>query len=337
VERYPSTEATKEHPTGHPTRTERETATGRLLIAYREEGDGRARDRVAQLYQPVVEAFASRCGGRGAEYESLLEVGSTALLNAIDRCDPKRGDEFLAFAVPAIADDIRRHLRDAAEAMRPVGDPAGGGGAAPPDAFDEVQLDERVLRADVFQTLDDTERAIIYLRLIREMSGREAAKQLGISQDRLRRSTRTALAKLRGELEGSAFSGATARVHAQNGPAGEGEAKETTRSAAAASSVHKNGPAASSSTKPAYSGRILVRMPETLHDELARAAEDERVSLNQFITNALSAAIGWQQPAQPERRSPPWLPAAVVVNIIVVVLAGVAAMILLLIALDQGL
>jgi RNA polymerase sigma factor (sigma-70 family) len=296
------TEPDKEDPTGHPTRSERETATGRLLIAYREEGDGRARDRLAQLYLPLVEAFASRCGGRGAEYEDLVQVGSTALLGAIDRCDPKRGDEFLAFAIPSIADDIRRHLREVAQT----------------DSGD-FELDERILLADVFHTLDHAERAIIYLRLVCEIGGQETAAQLGMSEARLRRSTRAALAKLRGELERSAFPGnRQARARSGNGADG-------------------NGRAASRSTKAEYSGRILVRMPESLHDELARAAESERVSLNQFITNALAAAIGWQLPPHSNRMAPRWLPAAVVTNIVVVVLAGITAMILLLVALDRGL
>jgi antitoxin HicB len=42
------------------------------------------------------------------------------------------------------------------------------------------------------------------------------------------------------------------------------------------------------------SGRLLVRMPKTLHAQLARAAEHEGVSLNQFITGALSAAVTWR-------------------------------------------
>jgi hypothetical protein len=213
-----------------------------------------------------------------------------------------------------------------------------GGEHGPGDASGEVELDERVLRADVFQTLDHTERAIIYLRLVREISGQEAAAELGMSTQRLRRGTRSALSKLRGELEGSAFPGAAqARLHTGNGKAAETETNETNPGAAHGNGTGKNGHAASSSDKAAYSGRILVRMPESLHGELARAAEHEHVSLNQFITNALSAAIGWQQPAQAGRRSPRWLPAAVVTNIIVVVLAGIAAMILLVVALDQGL
>jgi antitoxin HicB len=42
------------------------------------------------------------------------------------------------------------------------------------------------------------------------------------------------------------------------------------------------------------SGRLLVRMPKTLHGQLTRAAEKDGVSLNQFITGALASAVGWR-------------------------------------------
>jgi antitoxin HicB len=44
----------------------------------------------------------------------------------------------------------------------------------------------------------------------------------------------------------------------------------------------------------AYSGRFLVRLPRSLHAELVRAAEQEGTSLNQFVTTALAAAVGWR-------------------------------------------
>jgi hypothetical protein len=50
-----------------------------------------------------------------------------------------------------------------------------------------------------------------------------------------------------------------------------------------------------------HSGRLLLRMPQTLHAELSRAAEREKVSLNQFITDVLAGAMGWRAPA----RKPP--------------------------------
>ena len=57
--------------------------------------------------------------------------------------------------------------------------------------------------------------------------------------------------------------------------------------------------------KPAPSGRLLLRMPAALHAELARTAEREGVSLNQFITGALAGRIGWVRTRTRTRRRPP--------------------------------
>ena len=43
-----------------------------------------------------------------------------------------------------------------------------------------------------------------------------------------------------------------------------------------------------------HSGRLLLRMPRTLHADLTRASEREGVSLNQFITDVLAAAVVWR-------------------------------------------
>jgi len=43
-----------------------------------------------------------------------------------------------------------------------------------------------------------------------------------------------------------------------------------------------------------YSGRLLLRMPRTLHEELAKASERDGVSLNQFITGVLASAVDWR-------------------------------------------
>lgn len=43
-----------------------------------------------------------------------------------------------------------------------------------------------------------------------------------------------------------------------------------------------------------HSGRLLLRMPRTLHADLTRASEREGVSLNQFITDVLASAIAWR-------------------------------------------
>src|SRR3954464_12789955 len=44
-----------------------------------------------------------------------------------------------------------------------------------------------------------------------------------------------------------------------------------------------------------YSGRLLLRMPRSLHEELARASDLDGVSLNQFITGVLASAVDWRR------------------------------------------
>jgi antitoxin HicB len=48
-----------------------------------------------------------------------------------------------------------------------------------------------------------------------------------------------------------------------------------------------------------HSGRLLLRMPRTLHSELTRVAEREGVSLNHFITDSLASAVGWRRGVPP--------------------------------------
>jgi antitoxin HicB len=93
------------------------------------------------------------------------------------------------------------------------------------------------------------------------------------------------------------------------------------------------------------SGRLLVRMPKTLHGQLARAAEQEGVSLNQFITSALASAVTWRGLNPASKNSRPagvpreeaaaagfrgWLRgnllvAALIANFVVVAVAGIIA------------
>ncbi|MGB9887999.1 MAG: toxin-antitoxin system HicB family antitoxin [Moorellales bacterium] len=41
-----------------------------------------------------------------------------------------------------------------------------------------------------------------------------------------------------------------------------------------------------------YSGRLLLRMPKSLHRKLAEKAAKEKVSLNQYIVYRLASAVG---------------------------------------------
>ena len=92
-----------------------------------------------------------------------------------------------------------------------------------------------------------------------------------------------------------------------------------------------------------HSGRLLVRMPKSLHAELARTAERDGTSLNAFIVAALSGAVGWRtpedgkpavRPAEPPRSAPRPVPErglslALKANLVALGLAIVVAIALL--------
>jgi hypothetical protein len=78
-----------------------------------------------------------------------------------------------------------------------------------------------------------------------------------------------------------------------------------------------------------YSGRLLLRMPRDLHEELARASDRDGISLNQFITNALAGAVGWgrDENVAPSgrRRHARALTVLLALNLVLVAAAAVAA------------
>jgi hypothetical protein len=104
------------------------------------------------------------------------------------------------------------------------------------------------------------------------------------------------------------------------------------------------------SQQSSHSGRLLVRMPSSLHAELARVAEREGVSLNTLITGALASAVKWRDGAvdgldvvdaegparRPDQSRPRWTSIALAANLVVVVLAAIVAIVLLVVALGHG-
>ena len=90
-----------------------------------------------------------------------------------------------------------------------------------------------------------------------------------------------------------------------------------------------------------HSGRLLVRMPPTLHDELARTAESEGVSLNQLITGVLAGAVEWRAvggaPAARQGLTGRVAPIALAANLAVVLIAAIVAITVLLVAWRGGL
>ena len=75
-------------------------------------GDRDAEEALLKENMPLVAAIASRYQNCGLGQEDMLQLGSIGLLQALRRFDPERGLCFSTYAVPLIAGEIRRFLRD---------------------------------------------------------------------------------------------------------------------------------------------------------------------------------------------------------------------------------
>jgi RNA polymerase sigma-B factor len=348
----------------HPDRPHPDDGTGtaELLRAYHLRGDTTARDRLVELYLPLVETFARRYARSSEEHDDLFQVGCIGLINSIDRFELERGGELAAFAVPNIAGEIRRELRDRGSTVRlprPVLELRGrvrgaqaelgaslgrapttaelaaelgadeqdvalaleaGRGAVPLDpegdqpvageAAEMQAVDDRLMLSDAFRGLDDRARRIVYLRYVRDLEPDDVARELGISRRQLSRDTRAALAAMRQGLERGGAAPAEQ-------PAAPREPAPEPEPAPAAKPVESGG----------RSGRILLRVPSSLHAELAREADRRGMSLNRFITAALEGRDERvdEPAAAPERR-------AVLVNVVVLAVLVVAAVVLVVVA-----
>jgi RNA polymerase sigma-B factor len=335
-----------------------------------------ARSRLIEAHLPLVASIARRYAGGGEPLDDLVQVGAIGLIKAVDRFDPERGSALPAFAAPVIEGEIRHHLRDAA---RPVRRPrglheldgrvraaersvaaAGGRNAttaelarelgttetavaeaiisrrAPADPRDAVydgaadldRSEARVLLADAWGVLDDRQRDVLELRYFRDLTQDQIADAMGVSQAQVSRLIAGALTRLRRKLADGLADG-DARAYSRSGMASTEAAPEQ---------------------PPTHSGRLLVRMPPSLHAELARAAEREGVSLNTLITGALAGAVGWRSDASagddpasvhpagtddpPARRT--WSSIALAANFAIVALAAVLAIVLLVVAWQGG-
>lgn len=79
---------------------------------YRESHDIEIRNQIVEENLNMVSYCARQYKGRGIDYEDLYQVGSMALISAVERFDPDRGFRFSSFAMPTIQGEIKKYFRD---------------------------------------------------------------------------------------------------------------------------------------------------------------------------------------------------------------------------------
>jgi RNA polymerase sigma factor (sigma-70 family) len=280
------------------------------------------RDRLVEAHMPLVHSVARRFAGHGAEFEDLVQVGAVGLLAASERFDPRRGVSFGSFAAPTVEGAIRHHMRKVDQ-------------SDPPIAADEIPegisalagSDDRLLLRGWLRALSDRDRQIVYLRFHADMTERDIAREVGLSQTQVSRLLAEALVRLR---EVSASETEFARPAAAPAPA----------SISKPVAPEESGDEPTSGDEPAagHSGRFLVRMDGMLHQRLSDAAKRDHMSLNRFVTERLAQSLSpTGMPQESKRPLGGHLRAAMVANIVIVVIAAALAIVLVVLAVERGL
>lgn len=82
------------------------------LIRNAQAGDKQAAERLVTENSGLIWSVAKRFLGRGADSDDLYQLGCLGFLKAVEGFDLEYGTQFSTYAVPKIAGEIRRFLRD---------------------------------------------------------------------------------------------------------------------------------------------------------------------------------------------------------------------------------
>lgn len=88
------------------------TSDMRALLERAAAGDRGAEAQLIEENSGLIWSIARRYYGRGAEPDDLYQLACVGFIKAVRGFDPSLGNEFSTYAVPKIAGEIRRFLRD---------------------------------------------------------------------------------------------------------------------------------------------------------------------------------------------------------------------------------
>ena len=83
-----------------------------VLIEKSQAGDKAAREVLIENNLGLVHHIVRRFAGRGYDLEDLFQIGAIGLMKAIDKFNLELDVKFSTYAVPMIAGEIKRFLRD---------------------------------------------------------------------------------------------------------------------------------------------------------------------------------------------------------------------------------
>lgn len=82
------------------------------LLEKAKSGDDLAKEQLITLNSPLIKSVIKRYINKGIEYDDLYQLGALGFVKAINNYDPTFNVKFTTYAVPMIAGEIKRFLRD---------------------------------------------------------------------------------------------------------------------------------------------------------------------------------------------------------------------------------
>lgn len=83
-----------------------------LLVEQAKNGDNSAKERLITLNSPLIKSVIKRYLNKGVEYDDLFQLGAMGFVKALNNYDAAYNVKFTTYAVPMIAGEIKRFLRD---------------------------------------------------------------------------------------------------------------------------------------------------------------------------------------------------------------------------------
>lgn len=89
-----------------------------LFLEYSSNKSSEVRNEIVQRYIYIVDIIVKKYLNKGIEYDDLYQIGSLALIYAVERFDISKGFEFTSFATPTIIGEIKKYFRDKGWAIK---------------------------------------------------------------------------------------------------------------------------------------------------------------------------------------------------------------------------